>query len=90
MGLPKGLKITSSILANHTTYQLYDTEIVRFNRIAKEVELQTGGWMTKHTKKCMNLALTGTGYYVMQKGGQWFVGSPQGFIPFQDGIKLAV
>jgi len=90
MGLPKGLRVTSSINSNHTIYKLYDTEIVKFNHIAGLLELQSGGWLTKHTKKCMNLALTGTGYYVMQKGGQWYVGSTKGFAPYTDGMKLAV
>lgn len=71
MGLPKGLTIVT--VPKLTIAKLYDTNIVLVNQETQTITLNNGGWKTKHTKKCMNLALQQYGLEVRQKNFEWFV-----------------
>ena len=82
--MPKGLKITTT--HNETIHKLYDTEIVKIDHESKTAQLETGGWMTMHTKKCINLALRPMGLTLRQVKGEWFVNG----VPFQDGMRVSL
>lgn len=72
---------------------LYATKIVEFDRkdsnITK-ITLNSGGYTTNHTKKCMNIALAHTHYRVVQKSFQWYIQTlgNDSLIPFKDNIQL--
>lgn len=78
MRLPKGLSIVS--VQNIKVAKLYSTNIVEI--IDNRIKLRTGGWRTKHTKKCMNLILNPLGLNVIQKDWEWYV--------YQNGTQVAV
>jgi len=69
-------------------YVLYKTKIVEID--TSSIILNSGGWLTNHTKKCINIALENTGYKVSQKKGQWFVSHPllDSELKFSDGMRL--
>lgn len=71
MRLPKGLSIVS--VPKLEIAKLYNTNIVVANEETGLIALNTGGWKTKHTKKCMNLALAKYGLSVKQVNFEWFV-----------------
>ena len=50
--------------------KLYDTTIVKVDANGS-LTLNTGGWFTNHTKKCMNLVLGNRGKVLVKKG-QWY------------------
>ena len=62
--------------------KLYDTLIVKIERNG-DLTLNTGGWLTKHTKTCMNTILGERGR-VFQKAGEFFFEPPNGgpIVPF--------
>lgn len=71
-----------------TKVVLYNTVILRLD--GKHITLNSGGWLTKHTKNCMNDWLNRAGYRVFQRKGQWFVsaiGADKNF-EFKDGMKI--
>ena len=72
--LPKGLSVVKD--GERTLAQLYNTLILK--RSGNEITLNTGGWFTMHTKKCMNLVLADFGYYVKQVKGVWSVRTRDG------------
>ncbi len=67
--LPKGLSIVS--IGDIKVAKLYDTNIVQINSATKRLTLRTGGWQTKHTKKCINLVLNPLGLFLVQKNFNW-------------------
>jgi hypothetical protein len=80
----KGL--TAFITDNNTlAFQLYNTVILTMND--KYISLNTAGWKTNHSKKCMNDNLP-TGYRVFQKNFDWFVETPKGIINFSDEMVI--
>jgi len=81
---PKGMSV--SIVPNSVVVRLYNTEIVRISNGI--IRLQSGGWRTAHTKKCMNLILKEFGYHVNQVKREWFVSNGDMQIEFQDGMEI--
>lgn len=67
---PKGFKIVQ-VDSMKQIACLYDTNIVVSN--GRDIVLNSGGWRTNHTKKCMNIFLSPFNARVFQKKGQWFV-----------------
>lgn len=89
MGLPKGLSIINH--KGDTIATLYDTNICSVDNATSRIELNSGGWYTRHTKKCMNLFLATYDYEVQQVKGSWYVKDKLGYMtPYQDGMKLAI
>jgi hypothetical protein len=87
MALPKGLSVVTH--NNIIVAKLYDTKIVISE--GNKVTLNSGGWLTNHTKKCMNLVLANSYLNVSQKKGQWFVtfkGTTT--VPFEDGMTVTI
>lgn len=89
--MPKGYSV--SIRDSKLVARLYDTDIVAVE--GKTITLNSGGWKTNHTKKCMNLALRDVfgQVSVYQKQGDWYVSFLNEFntmqvVSFQDGLKL--
>lgn len=86
MNSPKGYTVFSE--ENKIKSVLYKTLIVV---IANEfITLNSGGWKTMHTKKCMNLSLAKSGYRVFQRKGLWYVEDMlrSDEMPFSDGMVL--
>jgi hypothetical protein len=84
---PRGLQFIK--IADNAYAKLYDTNI--FTQIGNKITLNSGGWRTMHTKKCMNLIFKDLGLpiYVQQKNGYWNVNLGGGVIlPFVDGIEI--
>lgn len=72
---------------------LYNTNIVVSN--GRDLILNSGGWYTAHTKKCMNIFLRPFNAYVFQKKGQWYVtfnnnDCTEETVLFQDNMKIRV
>jgi hypothetical protein len=86
--LPKGLSITPT--PTQTVARLYNTNIVVIDHKLDGVTLNTGGWSTKHTKKCMNIVLEPLGYHVYQKAYQWYIYDRKKDITtnYADGISI--
>ena len=93
MRLPKGLSITTH--NGITVAKLYDTNIVIVDSTKGIVTLNSGGWLTKHTKKCSNLVLAQFGLSIVQRDFKWYVirtcskGHKQS-ISFQDNLEVAI
>jgi hypothetical protein len=85
---PKGFAIIS--MDDRIVAQLYNTVI--FKREDGVVQLNSGGWRTMHTKKCLNLIFKDLGLplYVTQKKGEWYVLRGEVKVPFTDNMKLEV
>lgn len=84
--LPKGLSVIEHnglLLA-----KLYDTIIVSLDKKAKVLTLNSGGWKTKHTKKCINLVLEDYFISVYQKQFEWFIHFSTETIPFNDNVPI--
>lgn len=68
----------------------HGTPVVRFNTTVGRASLQSGGWMSATTKLRMNQ--TANEYHmpfqVFQKGGSWFVKTPNATYPYKDGMEL--
>lgn len=92
MRLPKGLSVVT--IKGLTVAKLYQTNIVIVDETAKKITLNSGGWLTKHTKKCSNLVLGQFGLSIVQRDFQWYViktdsqGRKQS-VSFQDGIEVS-
>lgn len=95
MGNPKGYNVSHR--DGKLTATLYQTDIVEVN--GKSIILRSGGWETKHTKKCINLTFERCflrdKVRVYQKDFVWYVEFLNQFntvetVPFQDGIRLEV
>lgn len=82
----KGL--TSKVYNHIIIYTLYDTEILKYTNSGL-IQLDSGGWRTNHTKKCMNDNLP-KGYRVYQKNFEWYVDTPKkSGLVFEDGMYLS-
>lgn len=89
--LPKGLSIVDDSGHNLLAAQLYQTVIVHYQ--SGHLTLKHGGWLTAHTKKCINLVLSqyDLGLNVKQVKGEWFVSNRDGkSVPFQDGMRISI
>jgi len=87
--LPKGLSVTP--VPGLTIARLYSTNIVTIDSSSNTITLNSGGWHTKHTKKCMNIILAPFDLYVKQKDFKWYVVRQDNTtVPYQDNIKLSV
>lgn len=64
-------------------YKLYETEVLRIDN--NGFKLDSGGWLTMHTKNCMNDNLP-SGYKVFQKRGEWFLTTPDEVLDFEDNM----
>lgn len=71
MKLPKGLSVTH--IGPYKVAKLYNTNIVEIDNNNNSIILRTGGWETRHTKKCMNLVLNDLGLKVIQEKYIWNV-----------------
>lgn len=72
-----------------STYVRYhNTDVVRFND--SEITLKTNGWYTQTTKNRMNQAANqyNLGFSVSQRDWKWYVMTPDGEIPFTDGMTI--
>lgn len=84
--LPKGLSIV-----NHnglTIAQLYQTKIVIIDHVNNTVQLNSGGWNTNHTKKCINLVLNKHEIYLYQEKFNWYVNINNTKHSFTDSMVL--
>lgn len=91
MKLPKGLTITDDSGHNIVVGRLYNTDIVHYRQAW--LTLRHGGWLTKHTKKCINLILDHYkfGLTVTQVKGEWIVSNKDGrSVPFVDGMRISI
>ena len=73
---------------NKTKVILYKTVIVIFDHINKLITLNSGGWTTMHTKKCINIALSNTPYKVFQRDHVWYVTDGITITPYSDHMQL--
>lgn len=83
---PKGLQFIAD--KDNAYGKLYDTMI--FRQIGNTVTLNSGGWRTMHTKKCLNLIFKDLklNVSVFQVQGLWYVQIGTTEIPFEDGMQL--
>lgn len=81
--MAKGLNVVR--VDGETIGQLYNTVIYKTRD--NSIILDSGGWYTAHTKKCMNKLLP-AGYRVYQKKGKWCIATPEGVVEFKNGIIL--
>ena len=86
--LPKGLSITP--FKTNTIARLYNTNIVEIDHNNSTITLNSGGWLTKHTKKCINIVLDKFDLSIYQEKFQWYVVGAGTRIEFIDGIKINV
>lgn len=90
--MPKGFKIIQVDSTNQIAH-LYNTTIVKSS--GRNIVLNSGGWYTMHTKKCMNIFLRPFNASVFQKKGQWYVSylnddCTQVTVSFQDNMQFRV
>lgn len=83
--MAKGLNVVR--VDGETIGQLYNTVI--FKTRGDSIILDSGGWYTAHTKKCMNRLLP-DGYHVYQENFVWYITTPQGVMEFKDGMRLNI
>ena len=88
MRYPKGLSVVPTNSA--TVARLYNTNIVIINHKTNVITLNSGGWNTKHTKKCINLVCNKLGLYLYQEKFEWFVSYQDNVIPFQDEMNITI
>lgn len=89
---PKGYSVTP-VSSTEYIARLYDTNIVVSN--GRNLVLNSGGWFTNHTKKCMNIFLSPFNARIFQKKGEWFVSylnecATEVTVPFQDNMQIRV
>ena len=74
-----------------STYQLYDTIIYRHDTESDTVELNSGGWLTKHTKNCINDLIVPFDWHLIQTKGEWLLTTIEGQIhTFSNFMKINV
>lgn len=88
MGHPKGL--STRVQDKQFIYRLYQTDIVIVDAVNSYIKLNSGTWRTKHTKKCINLALEPFDLKVVQKDFEWYIVSKSSIVPFVDGIEVNI
>lgn len=69
-------------------YKLYDTIILIHNTNTGEFTLNSGGWKTNHTKKCLNLILMPYGVKVSQVKNKWYVSKLDNKTEFKDNMII--
>lgn len=69
MRLPKGLSVVE--FNQYTIAKLYNTNIVELDNTTGCLKLRTGGWYTKHTKKCINLIINKYDLNLIQEKFKW-------------------
>jgi hypothetical protein len=89
---PKGFNIVQ-VNSTDQIAVLYNTNIVK--SFGRDLVLNSGGWLTNHTKKCMNIFLSPFNARVFQKKGEWFVSFLNEYcteetVSFQDGMTIRV
>ena len=79
--------IHSDDSGTHVVY--HNTAVVTFTPLT--VTLRNGGWQTVTTKLRMNQTARqfDLNYHVYQQDYQWFVDTPNGTVPFFDGIQFS-
>lgn len=79
-------KVFTSLGSTYIRY--HNTDVVRFNE--SEITLKTNGWNTATTKARMNQASNeyNLGFSVSQRKNEWYVMTPDGEIPFKDGMTI--
>jgi hypothetical protein len=70
--------------------QLYDTKLVVINEADGTAILNSGGWKTAHTKKCMNIVMNQFGVNVKAVKGQWVVTARGVTESFGDGLVVKI
>lgn len=88
MGLPKGL--STRIENKNVIYRLYQTDIVTVDLLNECITLRNGNWFTRHTKKCINLALEPFGLKLIQVKNEWYITGQGRTVSFWDGIELNI
>lgn len=91
MRLPKGLSVIEH--NGLTLAQLYNTLIVALKDEGEKItiNLNSGGWTTKHTKKCINLVLNPYGVRVYQKQFKWYIDTNTGTtLEFNDNMTFSI
>jgi hypothetical protein len=86
--LPKGFSLRSK--PSITIGILYDTDIVTVDHKADTFTLDSGGWSTNHTKKCMNLVIQPLGYTVYQKDSTWYVKTKDKVMKYHEGYPYKI
>jgi len=86
--LPKGVSIYD--FNGKTSIKLYDTYIFKIDHETMQITLNSGGWNTKHTKKCINMSFDSchVNAHLFQKKGEWFVSFRDKIVPFTDSMIL--
>ena len=90
MVYPKGLSVVP--IKGLTIARLYNTNIVVVDHTNGTIELNSGGWHTRHTKKCTNLILSQYNYHVYQEDFTWYVSRSTSVVPalYQDNMVLSI
>lgn len=83
---PRGVATSLRLASDSIVVRYHDTDVLRAYKDGK-VELNSGGWQTVTTKARINQYLTGP-RRLYQKDYQWYVATPTGDIPFEDGMVL--
>lgn len=73
-----------------TIARLYNTNIAIADYNSKTITLNSGGWKTKHTKKCLNHFLDRFEYNVYQEKFVWYVARNGVVTEFTDGMVLPI
>ena len=84
----KGLSVQT--FDNKEFFKLYDTIIVTKDLTTGDIMLDSGGWRTKHTKKCINMILSGHNMSVFQKQYEWYVSIGDKIVEFQDNMSVSI
>lgn len=83
---PKGMSVVNH--AGFEIAQLYDTRIVIVDHNTGEIIVNSGGWKTKHTKKCSNEILNKYGYHLYQKDFNWYIEGHGQVYSYDDYMKI--
>jgi len=68
-----------------TRLHLTDIAVLHSNG---NLQLRTGGWKTPTTKDRLNTVLAGSGYYITQDHGIWYITGNNDSAPFYEGITI--
>lgn len=72
--------------------RLHRTTIVSLDRNTRKATLNTGGYRTVITKRAMNrfFELVGQPTRIYQKKFAWYIATPEGDKPFEDGVEVPI
>ena len=68
-------------------FKLYDTIILKID--GDNYTLNSGGWLTNHTKNCINDNLP-HGYRIFQQENTWKIQTPEAVLKFEDNQTINV